>query len=196
MGEYKFLIIHCAATYPEFVLSKEVLDEWHKGPRDNQGGTVTYLGKTYQDRFSLPHDKLNGKPILNMHGRGWDRYGYRDIIHRDGAIENITPFTDDNWITNSEMTWGATGINKYSVHICLEGGLLHGRTVPFNKAEIVLYTLDQLEALENYILVETARHPQIKVAGHYQFTKEKKCPNFNVPLYLKSINRAQFAYKP
>ena len=58
MGKLKYYVIHCAETYPETIVTKEVLDEWHKGPRNNPDGTVTYLGKVYPNRFQLPRDLL------------------------------------------------------------------------------------------------------------------------------------------
>jgi N-acetylmuramoyl-L-alanine amidase len=198
MSKYQFLVIHCADTYPSFPLSKEVLEEWHKGPRDEANGTVVYLGKTYPNRSALPADLINFKPVNSLVGRGWDRLGYRDIIHRDGSTENITDFTDDDEITSAEMTWGQPGFNANGVHVCLEGGRISKPYAqpPMKGAEVILYTPDQLEALLNYVLIETANHPQIKVAGHYMLTNIKNCPNFDVAEWLKKIGRSEFCYKP
>jgi hypothetical protein len=197
MAKYQYLVIHCADTFPSFPLSKEILEEWHKGPL-GKNGKVIYLGKEYPNRASLPDDKINGKSVNELFGRGWDRCGYRELLHRDGAVEVITPHNEDDWITNEEMTWGATGFNGNGVHICLEGGRLSKPypQPPMKGAEIILYEPQQLEALLNYVLVETANHPQIKVAGHYMLTNQKNCPNFDIEEYLKKIGREEFCYKP
>jgi N-acetylmuramoyl-L-alanine amidase len=198
MANYQFLVIHCADTYPSFVLTKEILDEWHKGPRDEKG-QVVYLGKYYPNRESLPDDYINGKSVKTLYGRGWDRDGYSELIHRDGSVEVITPHNDDDIITNEEMTWGATGFNGNGRHVCLEGGRPPKPMTPqppMKGAEEILYTPQQLEALTNYVLIETANHPQIKVAGHYMLTNMKNCPNFDVREWLKEIGREEFCYKP
>ena len=104
---------------------------------------------------------------MNIQGRGWDRYGYSDIFHREGFVENITLYDDDEIITNTEMTWGQTGINSESRHVVLEGGLLHNKKVPFNGAEVLLYSSMQLDALTRDIMIVTVHHPAILIAGHY-----------------------------
>jgi len=197
MAKYLYLVIHCADTYPAFPLSKEVLEEWHKGPRD-ENGQIVYLGKYYPNRESLPDDYINGKSIKVLYGRGWDRLGYRDLIHRDGTIENLTPYEDDDEITSSEMTWGQPGFNADGVHVCLEGGRMPmpQPQPPMKGAEELLYTPQQLDSLLNYVLAETGNHPQIKVAGHYMLNNQKNCPNFDVAVWLKKIGRESFCYKP
>ena len=197
MAKYTYLVVHCSDTYPAFVLSKAILEEWHKAPRE-ENGKVIYLGKKYRNRESLPDDYLNGKSIRNLWGRGWDRLGYRELIHRDGSVEVITPHNEDGWITNEEMTWGATGFNGNGVHICLEGGRpSRPLSQPTMKgAEVILYTIPQLESLTDYIIVECATHPDIKILGHYMVTSIKNCPNFDMYEYLKKIGREEFIYKP
>lgn len=198
MAALKYIIIHCADTYPSFPLSKEVLEEWHKGPRDSNG-KVIYLGKEYPNRASLPPDLINGKPISTLFGRGWDRLGYTFLFHREGGVETLTPNDGDDFITNSEMTWGATGFNANGIHVCLEGGRVSKPTPQpkFKGGEVVLFTPAQLEDLEKFLVVSTVHHPQVEILGHYQTPGAgKTCPNFDVPEYLKLINLAKFAYKP
>lgn len=197
MAKYRLLVIHCSDTYPSFVLTKEILEEWHKGPRDEPNGRVVYLGRTYENRESLPADLINFKPVNSLHGRGWDRLGYRDLLHRDGSVENLTPFVDDDVITNNEMTWGATGFNSRSVHICLEGGRMPKPQPqpPMIGAEKLLYSREQLDTLLDYLLIELNHHSTIKIAGHYMLTNLKNCPNFDVYEYLRKIGRANYSYK-
>jgi N-acetylmuramoyl-L-alanine amidase len=114
-------------------------------------------------------------------GRGWDRLGYSDIIHRDGEVENVTPYNEDDVITNSEMTWGATGVNSVARHISLEGGKIKD---PLTGEFLQCFTPEQESSLVAYIYGFLARHPNAKIAGHSAFA-QKSCPNFNVPKFLR-----------
>lgn len=184
MAKLSLLVGHCAATRPNYKLTKRILESWHKGPLDiveNKIITgVRYLGKTYSSRDLLPAEFLNGKPIKDLEGRGWDRYGYADLLLRNGDIENITPYDDDDWITNKEMTWGASGINSISRHFCLVGGLDQNGDngiFPFHK----IFTDAQFTTMIGYIEQFLKDHPETMVAAHYNYTDKKTCPNF--PFY-------------
>jgi len=107
-------------------------------------------------------------------GRGWDRVGYSDLVHQDGTIENITPYDEDNWVDNDEMTWGCAGVNSISRHVVYVGGCSEP-SVPKDTL-----TDEQFVALENLFKEAIARHPDILIAGHNQFNKRKACPSFEV----------------
>ena len=125
------------------------------------------------------------------HGRGWDRLGYSDIIHQDGTITNLTPYDEDQIITNAEMTWGATGINSVSRHVVLEGGWykdedgVNHKSGTFDPKD--LYSEEQLKALDKYIVSFISKHPQCEVIGHRDTKTTKTCPNFDVKEYFKNI---------
>ena len=181
MAELKVLCIHCADTNPNFRLTKNDLDQWHMGPRDirdNSGtaNSVRYKGKDYPTRSALPHEYLGMRPIQELHGRGWDRLGYSDMIKRNGTIENLTPYNTDDWVDPKEMTWGATGINSFSRHLCMEGGRnADNESRRFDFYEI--FTDAQFTSLTSYINQFLKDHPGDKIAGHYMFS-DKTCPNF------------------
>jgi N-acetylmuramoyl-L-alanine amidase len=183
-----YLVVHCSDTPPTMDVQKEDLEQWHKSPRDNPDGTVTYLGKTFANRSKLPNDSINGSSIYHLTGRGWDRLGYSDMIHRDGKIENITPYDDDNIVDPSEITWGATGVNSISRHIVLVGGWFdkqHSGTFKFKE----IFTLDQFLSLKDYIIKTINSNPQIKIVGHRDIPKANKtCPNFDVKLFCKDLS--------
>ena len=181
MAELKILCIHCADTNPNFKLTKEYLYQWHMGPKDirNNSGKVIkvrYLGKDYVQRVILPLDSLGCRPIAELYGRGWDRLGYSDLIHRDGRIENLTPYNNDDFVDPEEITWGVTGINSKSRHVCLEGGRNEeNESKMFSFREV--YTDAQFTALTGYVSQFIKDHPGDKIAGHYMFSK-KTCTNF------------------
>lgn len=124
--------------------------------------------------------------IYTMHtapppyGRGWDRVGYSDMIHLDGSIENLTPYNDDEFVQNDEMTWGVAGKNSISRHVVYVGG------VDAEGNEKDTRTQQQEFALIRYIGRAIAKHPDILIAGHNQFAN-KACPSFNVPNWLQKI---------
>lgn len=120
---------------------------------------------------------------------GWSRLGYSDIIKRNGLVENLTPYNEDNEISNSEMTWGAKGVNKYSRHVVLEGGMTADGVDPGIVMFEELYTDMQFYSLETYIQETLSLHPNIKVVGHYHFNDHKTCPNFNLSDFLTLINQ-------
>ena len=180
MAELKILVIHCADTHPNYRLSRGDLEQWHMGPCDiYENGKlirVNYLGKSYIDRTRLPNDVIDQRSIREIHGRGWDRLGYSDLIHRDGDIENLTPYNDDDWVDNSEKTWGVAGINSIARHVCLEGGRnSQNESKEFLFQEV--FTDAQFTALTSYINDFIKRDPRDKIAGHYHFNA-KTCPNF------------------
>ena len=76
-----------------------------------------------------PHMNVDGDDIRHWHtdpkpqGRGWKKVGYSDLLKRDGSIENLNDYNEDNWIDAGEITNGAAGFNSNSRHICLVGGV-------------------------------------------------------------------------
>jgi len=186
MGKLNTLCVHCTDTPASMTVSKAILEQWHKGPRDNAGGSVNYLGKKYNSRVDLPQETQGGIDIKKLKGRGWDRLGYSDLIHRNGAIENLTPYNEDNIVQANEMTWGASGINSNSRHIVLEGGWKSKgeRAGIFNPYDI--YTSEQLKALKSYIIKFKQQHPEAKVIGHNEVSG-KTCPNFDVQSFLTKL---------
>jgi N-acetylmuramoyl-L-alanine amidase len=188
MAELKILCIHCADTNPNFNLRAGHLEQWHKGPKDikDRNGTVInvrYMGRTYPSRAALPLEYLDKRPIGELHGRGWDRLGYSDLLKRNGTLINLTEYDKDDWIDPDEMTWGATGINSIARHICLEGGRnTDNESGMFNFFDI--FTDAQFTLLTGYINQFLKEHPGDKIAGHYMFAN-KTCPNFKLGKFFE-----------
>lgn len=184
MGKLTYLVIHCSDTPSDMKVTKGMIEKWHKGPRINTNGTITYLGRTYKYTSQLPDDYIDGVSIKKITGRGWDRLGYSDMIHRDGKIENLTPYNKDRWVDYSEMTWGASGVNSRSRHVLLVGGWKGKQrtgTFPF----FDIFTEGQFLSIDQYIKQALQDHPKIKIIGHYQVPgANKTCPNFDVSRFL------------
>lgn len=121
---------------------------------------------------------------MGKNGRGWSRVGYSDLITLDGKLHNMhfakgtNPY--DDTIESSEMTWGVKGQNQVSKHICYVGGL------DKNKKAKNTMNKKQIETLKTYIEHELLRHPDIKFAGHNQFST-KSCPCYFVPDFFKDV---------
>lgn len=112
-------------------------------------------------------------------GRGWKQVGYSDMIHIDGTIENLVKHNDDENVDSWEITNGATGFNSRSRHIVYVGGVKHGKAWDTR-------TEAQKNALVQYVRETIAKHPDIKVVGHYQMNATS-CPAFDVTGWLKSL---------
>ncbi len=142
-------------------------------------GKLTYLVIHCLD--TPPNMHVTKKMLQDWHmspkprGRGWDRLGYSDIIHRDGTVENVTAYDGDDLVESDEITWGATGVNSVSRHISLEGGKGENPTKEFGE----MFTPEQANSLVKYVKDFLSKHPTCKIAGHYNFAA-KPCPNFNV----------------
>lgn len=141
--------------------------------------------------------EITSAQIRKMHtspppaGRGWKQVGYSDILHLDGVIENLVPYNDDQIVQPREITNGVTGQNSISRHICYIGGVdTDGKTAKDTRTEA------QKLALGNYIKQVIAAHPQIRIAGHYDF-QNKACPSFNVQKFCEEIgiNKTNIYYR-
>ncbi len=173
MARLKYLIIHCTDTPPKMEVTRGMLEQWHMAPCDMDAGQVKYKGRIYPSRKALPKETLNGQPIAKLHGRGWDRLGYSDMILRNGEKICLTPYNHDQIITNDEMTWGATGYNSVARHIVLVGG--KGSLLTFRDH----FTEEQDASLYTYIKKTLVHHPDIIIIGHNQVA-DKSCPGFLV----------------
>lgn len=114
-------------------------------------------------------------------GNGWNRLGYSDMIHWDGTLENLTPYNEDDIIDNDEMTWGCSGKNSVSRHICIVGG----QNIKGGIDDTL--TVYQFFILWKYIRKFLKFHPNCRIAGHYHFSS-KTCPNFDVERILKLMS--------
>jgi hypothetical protein len=185
MGKLKYYVIHCADTPPNMEVTKGMLEQWHMGPCDLVDGRVKYKGKTYGSRKALPNESIDGKSIAGMKGRGWDRLGYSELIHRNGNSEIVTPFDEDDFVESDEMTWGVAGFNSVSRHIVMAGG--KGNLNRFSDH----FTEDQEAMLLQRIKRTILHHPDIIIVGHNQLA-ERSCPSFNVYDWLYSHRMQKF----
>ena len=111
-------------------------------------------------------------------GFGWKRVGYSDMIRRDGKVENLVPYDEDDYVQPGELTNGARGYNGCSRHVVLVGGR-GNNGLPRNN-----FTPRQLVALKHYIAEFKRNHPGCKVIGHNEIAP-KACPCLDVRQFLR-----------
>ncbi len=181
MKKLQYLIVHCSAS-PEGV-EKTAKEIWmmHTDPAPIVGGGFRYMGRDYKTASELPAEVQSNK----RRGRGWKQYGYTDMIHLNGIVENLVPHNDDEWVDPREITNGAVGINSVSRHVMYVGGVTSDGKFPMDTR-----TAAQKLALTNYIRHVISRHADIQVAGHNQFAV-KACPSFDVPKWCRAIGIAE-----
>jgi hypothetical protein len=189
MGKLKNYIVHCTDTPMGMRVTKDMLDEWHMAPKIIRHGMIKYLGKEYRE--------LNEAPLKDIHkgiwGNGWDRFGYKLIIHRDGTTTILSKVNDDQEISSDEMTWGVAGMNSTSVHVVLEGGWLIDGSKPKNLCNFHdLFTEQQWFVLRGNIVNFIGKHKQVEVSGHNRYS-EKLCPGFGVSMMMRDMGLEDFA---
>jgi len=141
---------------------------------------VIHCTDTPENREVTKNDIIKWHTAPKPIGNGWRKVGYTDIIYLDGSLVNLTPFDQDDDVAGFEITNGVRGKNSVSRHICYAGGkTLEGKRTDTR-------TPAQYDAMETYVLYTVLRHPNIKIAGHNQFST-KSCPGFNVPEWCESI---------
>lgn len=175
---------HCSATPEGRDLQPDHIRQMHQGPcdlfiRGKYSGT-RYMGEVYPERGHLPNHRIGGIPIYKIHGRGWQQVGYRQLIDINGVIHDLTDFNDDIWIEGNEITNGAAGWNKKTIHICYAGGT----DQQLNSKDT--RTPQQLAAMEAATIYNLALNPFLKVIGHNQVAI-KDCPSFYVPDWCRQI---------
>jgi N-acetylmuramoyl-L-alanine amidase len=107
------------------------------------------------------------------------------MIHLNGIVENLVPYNDDDIVQPREITNGAEGLNGISRHVVYVGGMDVDNLHPKDTR-----TPEQLMALRNYVVNMIAHYPDVKVAGHNQFSA-KACPSFEVAKWLGAIGIAE-----
>jgi len=114
--------------------------------------------------------------ILNGQ-RSKGRYNIKD----DGLLEAGRELDNDTYIELKEKGAHAKGYNEASIGVCLIGE---------NQ-----FTVFQFETLIKLIRYYQAMIPEIGIKGHYEYNREKTCPNIDI-LELKKLlqnisNRAE-----
>lgn len=107
--------------------------------------------------------------------RGWSDIGYHYVIRRDGVVEDGRP--------NQKVGAHAKGRNKYSIGVCLVGGL-NADGKPSTD-----FSPEQMEALKAllHFLQTTYSIPTQNVRGHRDLPNVRKdCPCFDVSSWLGS----------
>lgn len=179
--ELKYLVIHCTATPEGRPVTADDIRQWHLAPRDLPEGGVRYMGRTYRTRAELPDERLNGRPVRELSGRGWSVVGYSILVELGGLMTVLHHFNDDRVMDPWEITNGVQGHNHHARHIVYAGGTdARGKSkdtrTPFQRA-----------TMEKLVKAMVRLWPDIKVVGHRDLDAGKDCPSFEVRAWGESI---------
>ena len=98
--------------------------------------------------------------------KGWTEIGYHYYIKLDGTIQTGRKL--------KRVGAHCAGHNSSSVGVCLEGGKNPDGT------KWDMCTSKQEYAVEKLLLTLGKDYPNITLHGHYEFSKTKSCPNFDI----------------
>lgn len=124
-----------------------------------------------------PNMDIGVEEIRRWHmQKGWSDVGYHYVIRRDGTVEKGRP----DHIPGAH----ARGYNRYSLGICLVGGVKKGTT----KAE-ANFTPAQYLSLQTLLEELSTEYPDAEILGHRDLPGvNKACPSFDVREWLRRIH--------
>jgi len=105
--------------------------------------------------------------------RGWDGIGYHFVIRRDGTLEKGRDL--------NAVGAHVKGHNKYSVGICMVGGVDEDNKPENN------FTSAQFKALNNLLENLMEVFPEARIVGHNELNKNKACPCFDLERYIPLV---------
>ena len=125
-----------------------------------------------------PSMDIGAKTIRKWHkAKGWRDIGYHWVIRRSGTLEAGR----DESIAGAHVR----GHNRYSIGLCLVGGLNENTFKPENN-----YTVEQFGTLIKKIRELKKKYPNAKVLGHRDFKGVRKaCPCFDVIPWWDDLNQ-------
>ena len=126
--------------------------------------------------FNMRKSHLHKWHIID---RGWEQFGYRDMINLKGEVINLVPHNMDGKIDRWEVSNGARGYNHNSIHVVYAGGMYNGKPADTRNEA-------QFSRLALYVKETILLYPHIRVLGHNEISS-KSCPCFDVPTFCLSI---------
>lgn len=147
----KRIVIHCSATPEGRNFTAEDIKLWHTGPKS--------------------------------HGhRGWNTAGYHWVIQLNPArVVSLVPLDKGAYLKPSQISNGARGYNKNSIHVCYIGGVDKNNKYPKDTI-----TPEQKQLLIKLLKELVKGRPGIEeIIGHNDLDPSKACPSFKVPDFLK-----------
>lgn len=126
-----------------------------------------------------PSMDIGKKEINTWHCQnGYNGIGYHEVIRRDGTREQGREYN-----VVGAHTYGQ---NKFSLGICLVGGVDANNKTENN------FTDAQFETLKEILRVQKKLYPDATIHGHREFAN-KDCPCFDVQVWVKE-NLAQVSF--
>lgn len=125
---------------------------------------------------------LTGDQLEELTGSGGNSYHY--IIRRDGSVERGVPIKESGSHTD--------GHNKYSIGVCLIGGVL-----PANEEQVIssvnekmssnTITRSQYNTLYQVFRVFFSQYPGAQALGHNEIDPTSEGPGFEVRDYVRNL---------
>lgn len=122
--------------------------------------------------------------------RGWSKWGYHVVFHRDGRIVICNPkFQLDGIMMPEEMVNGVRTMNRETISIAYVGGvsekIVERRNGIYERLPEDNMTTEQYYAMRGFLQAVQSAIPNIQIGGHRDFialTKlpYKACPSFEV----------------
>lgn len=109
-------------------------------------------------------------------GRGWRDIGYHYVVRRNGVVEVGRYENGDSVLEGTEIGAHVAGHNRDALGICWVGRKAPTRAQKLSLLKHVLYLMD-LHAI-----------PIEQVYGHYEFDKNKTCPNLDMEKTRREIS--------
>lgn len=128
--------------------------------------------------YTKPSMDIGYDEIYSWHvvDNGWLDIGYHYIIRRNGVLEYGRDLDNDGDV-DEEVGAHAYGHNKYSLGVCLVGGMDEHGKPDCN------FTMAQYETLALLYFDLDVTYPDIKLSGHRDYSS-KECPCFDVVALL------------
>lgn len=121
------------------------------------------------NRMKYPFTKESLKRFFKEE-RGWSKPGYRHFIDKDGVPHDlIDNYNFDDKVDWNEITYGARGYNRVSIHISYDGGY-DGDTRTEGQKSTLIWLVNWYRSI----------YPNIRVIPHNLLNSGKACPSFNV----------------
>ena len=98
---------------------------------------------------------------------------YLDVM--DGSVEAGRKIDGDSFVSDNEAGAHTLGYNGTSIGICLIGKT-NFTDAQFESLRVLLHDL-----MNHYAI------PKSCIYGHYQLNKDRTCPNFDVPKFIRGL---------
>lgn len=138
---------------------------------------------------TMTHANLTGDQLEELTGAGTNAFHY--IIRRDGSVERGVPLESSGDHT--------TGHNKYSIGVCLVGGVRASHVDTRGTVEERItedsMTRSQYNTLNHLFRVFFSQYPGAQALGHNEVDPSQNGPGFKVSRYVETLFGKKSVYE-